>query len=198
MENFISQGAYGDGTAFGGKAMTGLDLLVPQDPTTGTAGGINRANWTFWRPALVDPASTPTSSTITTSMNALWALLVRGSDRPDLILAGSTIWQTYLASLQGLVRFTETSQGNLGFPSVKFMDADVVLDGGIGGFATATDMYFLNTKYIHYRPHKDRDMVPLDPESRAPVNQDAKVKIIGWAGNMTCSGARFQGRLKGD
>jgi hypothetical protein len=56
-------------------------------------------------------------------------------------------------------------------------------------------MYFLNTNYIHYRPHRDRNMVPLDPD-RFSVNQDAMVKLIGWAGNMTLSNARLQGVLR--
>ncbi len=198
MANVISDGLYGDGTGAGGKEITGLDAAVPQAPTTGTYGGIDRATWVFWRSQLQDPTSTPDATTIGAAMNALWAKCTRGSDRPDLIIAGSTVWQTYMSSLQALQRFTGVDSAGLGFPSVKFMDADVVLDGGIGGFATATDMYFLNTKYLNYRPHKDRNMVPLSPGKRHAVNQDAEVTILAWAGNLTCSGAQFQGRGKFD
>jgi hypothetical protein len=102
-----------------------------------------------------------------------------------------------MASLQALQRFT-TDSANLGFPSVKFMDADVVLDGGMGGAAAADNMYFLNTKYIHWRPHKDRNMVPLSPEKRYSTNQDASVVILAWAGNMTVSNSSLQGRLRCD
>jgi hypothetical protein len=38
-------------------------------------------------------------------------------------------------------------------------------------------------------------MVPLSPNKRYSINQDAEVQIIGWAGNLTTSGAQFQGRL---
>ena len=62
---------------------------------------------------------------------------------------------------------------------VKFMDADVVLDGGIGGFATTKTAYFLNTKYMHFRPHRDRNMVPLSPNRRVSINQDADVSLHG-------------------
>lgn len=198
MANMITDGLYSDGTGTGGKEITGLDAAVPQDPTTGTYGGINRADYTFWRSQLEDPGSTPTTSTIQASMNALYAKCQRGADRPDLIIAGSTIWATFLGSLQALQRFASADSAKLGFPSIEYMGADVVLDGGIGGFATATDMYFLNTRYLSYRPFAGRDMVPLSPEKRYAVNQDAVVQIIAWAGNMTCGGARFQGRLKGD
>jgi hypothetical protein len=36
-------------------------------------------------------------------------------------------------------------------------------------------------------------MVPLSPGSRYSVNQDAAVQILAWAGNLTMSGAQFQG-----
>jgi len=74
------------------------------------------------------------------------------------------------------------------------MGSDVVLDGGIGSAATAAHMWFLNTKYIFFRPHKDRNFVPIGGERQA-VNQDAIVKLIGWAGNLTSSGPQFSGCL---
>lgn len=198
MSNYIAVGLYSDGTGSGGKTITGLDAAVPQAPTTGTYGGIDRATWAFWRSQLHDPGSTPTTSTIGAELNTLWAKAVRGADRPDLILMGSTTWGTYMGSLQAIQRFTDTDSAGLGFPSIKYMDADVVLDGGIGGAATATDVYMLNTKYIHFRPHKDRNMVPLAPTRRTAINQDAEVQILGWAGNLTMSGAQFQARGKFD
>ena len=136
-----------------------------------------------------------TASTIQAAMNAMWARLVRGTDRPDLIVMDNVMWSLYMASLQAQQRFTQPDVGNLGFPSIKFMDADVVLDGGIGGFCTANTAFFLNTKYIFLRPHSARDMVPLNPNKRYAVNQDAEVSILAWAGNLTCSGSQFQGRL---
>jgi hypothetical protein len=75
------------------------------------------------------------------------------------------------------------------------MNADVVLDGGKGGYCPASHMYFLNTDYIHYRPHEDRNLVAIDPK-RFSTNQDAAISLIGWAGNMTASNCSLQGVLK--
>jgi hypothetical protein len=125
----------------------------------------------------------------------MWASLVRGMDRADLIVVDNFMWATYMASLQALQRFTNPSSAKLGFPSIEYMDADVVLDGGIGGFAVTRTAYFLNTKFLFWRPHTDRNMVPLAPNRRYAINQDAEVQIIGWAGNLTSSGSQFQGRL---
>lgn len=197
MANAIEDGLYSDGTGSGGKIITGLDAAVPQDPTTGTYGGINRAMYTFWRSQLYDPGSTPTSTTIQGYMNTLWASCVQGKNSPNLIMAGGTIWQTFLASLQTNQRFTDPKMAQAGFQNIMYMTAPVVLSGGIGGQATATDMYFLNTNFLHWRPHSRRNMVPIGKQ-RFSTNQDAVVEILGFAGNLTCSGARYQGRLKGD
>lgn len=191
MANLICTSLYSDGTGYGGKEITGLDLAIPLDPTTGTYGGINRATWTFWRSQLRDSANT---SAIQADMNGLWANLVRGTDRPDLIVMDDVVWEAYVASLQAQQRFTQADVGDLGFPTLKFMGTDVCLDGGIGGSCPAGTSFFLNSKYIHYRPHRDRNMVPLSPNRRYATNQDAEVQILAWAGNLTMSGSQFQGR----
>lgn len=199
MANQLSTSIYSDGTGDGGKEVTGLDAAVATDPSTGTYGGINRANWAFWRnyafDANVDGGAAISSSNIQVYMNAVWANLVRGSDRPDLIVMDNAMWAYYMGSLQPQQRFTDPAQANLGFPTIKFMDADVVLDGGIGGACPTKTAFFLNTKYISWRPHRDRNMVPLSPDRRYAINQDAEVQILAWAGNLTSSGAQFQGRL---
>jgi len=192
MMNLISGGLYSDGTGAGGKEITGLDAAVPLVPTTGTYGGIDRATWSFWRSKVQNSAD---ATTLLADMNLLWSQLVRGADRPDLIMMDGVVWQAYVAALQANQRFTQPNTGEFGFPTLKFMDADVVLDGGIGGFCPAGTAFFLNTKYIHYRPHSQREFVPLSPNKRYAVNQDAEVQIMAWAGNLTTSGAQFQGRL---
>lgn len=198
MMNLVAQGIYSDGTGAGGKQITGLNAAVSTTPTTGVYGGIDRATWVFWRHQYTLLGSAATAATIQGSMNAMWASLVRGVDRPDLIIADNFMWTTYLASLQAQQRFVTAEGGdtaNLGYQTIKYMDADVVLDGGIGGFVTSKTMFFLNTDYLYWRPHAERDMVPLNPKSRFAINQDAEVQILAFAGNLTCSGAQFQGRL---
>jgi len=195
IANLISRGLYADGTGSGGKEIDGLAAAVPIDPTTGTYGGIDRATWNFWRSGISTTAGAPTATTIQGRMNGMWSQLVRGSDRPDLILTDNAYWEIYVASLQAQQRFYEADVGDLGFPTIKFMSTDVVLDGGIGGRADLNTMYFLNCDYLHYRPHAQRNMVALSPNRRYATNQDAEVQIIAWAGNLTTSGARYQGRM---
>ena len=201
MANLITGGIYSDGTAANNKQIDGLEKALPVDPTAAPYGGIDGAAFTFWQNAVSDQtaANGLDATKIQGYWNALWASLVRGQDRPDLIMTDTTVWNTYIASLQAQQRFSNTDSGDAGFSTVKFMDADVCLDGGIynGNVTAGTPAgtaFFLNTKYIHYRPHADRNMVSLSPNRRYSTNQDAEVQILGWAGNLTCSGRMFQGR----
>lgn len=199
MQNNLSADCYSDGSADGGKQIGGLQLLVADSPATGTVGGINRGTWSFYRnvsfDATTDGGAAATSANIQSYMNRVWLQVVRGTDRPDLIIADNNYYRLYWESLQAIQRIQSEDMATAGFQSLKFMDADVVFDGGYGGAAPTNHMYFLNTDYIYLRPHKDRNMVPLDPD-RFSVNQDAMVKLTAWAGNMCLSNAFLQAVLK--
>jgi hypothetical protein len=216
--NGLSQGIYGDGTVTG--SVGGLQLLVAAAPQTGVVGGIDRSQWTFWQnqvwSAATNGGTVLSSSSILQQMDALWVELIRGRDAPDLIIADNITYRYYLNALQAIQRI-QTENGapemaEAGFQTLKYLTADVVLDGGFQGFSTdplpaqtssstsalggapGTTMYFLNTKYLMWRPHARRNMVPLDPD-RFSVNQDAMVRLIAWAGNMTLANAFLQGVL---
>lgn len=202
LMNQISTGIYSDGTGNGGKDITGLQAAISTTPSSGTYGGIPRANWTFWRNAafsgVTDGGAAVSSTNIQSYMNRLAVQLVRGTDRPDMIVADNNYYRFFLESLQAIQRVTSEDSAAAGFTSIKYLGAglncDVFLDGGIGGAIPSNRMYFLNSKYIFFRPHRDRNFVPIGGD-RQSVNQDAVVKLIGWAGNLTASGAQFNGVL---
>ncbi len=197
LRNFVEEGIFSDGTTYGGKTITGFDAMIPTTPTTGTYGGISRDSYSFWQSQLQSDSGAPSSTTIQGRMNTLYAKCVRGADHPDLIILSQSYWAAFLASLQTLQRFVDTKKADLGFASQAYLGADVVLGGGIGGFATDTlgTGYFLNTKYMALKVHPEMRFNSLDPEKRFSMHQDAMVVLIGWMGNLTCRGARFQGRL---
>ena len=199
MMNNISADMYSDGTADGGKQIGGLQSLISDDPTSGSVGGIDRSTYSFWRSQMFDATTTggaaATAANIQGYMNTMWLNTSRGTDHTDLILADNAYFNLYWQSLQAIQRITSESQGEAGFMTLKYMGADVIYDGGYNGACPANHMYFLNTDYIHFRPHADRNFTPLDPD-RFATNQDAVVKLIGFAGNMTLSNAFVQGILK--
>lgn len=202
LMNQISAGVYSDGTGNGGKDIVGLASAISTSPTSGTYGGINRATWTFWRnvafDATTDGGAAATSANIQSYMNRVAVQLVRGTDRPDMIVADNNYYRLYLESLQAIQRISSETAAGAGFTSLKYFgagfNADVYLDGGIGGSAPTNRMYFINTKYLKFRPHRERNFTPIGGD-RQSVNQDAIVRLMGWAGALTCSGAQFSGVL---
>jgi hypothetical protein len=198
LVNNIALDCYSDGTADGGRQIGGLALLVSETPTTGVVGGIDASTTvgTFWRnlkfSGVTDGGAATTSANIQSYMNRLYVQLVRQTDKPDLIIADNNYFRLYLESLQAIQRITSNEMGEAGFDSLKYMNSDVVLDGGFGGGAPTSTMYFLNTDYLFFRPHVDRNFAPIG-DDRYAVNQDAMVKLVGFAGNMTVSNRRLQG-----
>ena len=203
--NRIAGDIYLDGTGNGGKNITGLGAAVPDVPTTGTYGGIDRATWAFWRSkkysGVTDGGAAVSAANIIQYMTQLGLRVMRGKDKADLWIADNNYYSFYTNALQSIQRITSddgSGTAGAGFSALKFfgggMSADVVCDGGIGDNCSANRMFALNTNYIHFRPHKDRNFVPIGGERQA-VNQDAIVKLFGWAGNMTMSGSQYQGIL---
>lgn len=199
MENGLSQDLYSSGTADGGKQIGGLQLIVADTPTSGTVGGIDRLNWSFWRnysyDATTDGGAAVTAANIQQYMNTVYLNTSRGRDKIDLILADNNYYRAYLESLTAIQRITNTDMATAGFTNLEFMGAPVVFDGGVGGYCPTNHMYFLNSKYLKFRPHADRNMDVIG-DDRFSVNQDAFVRIIGWAGNLTASACKYMGVLK--
>jgi hypothetical protein len=205
LMDLVAQASYADGTGYGGKQMGGLGLFVVASPGSGIVGGIDRGGNTFWRNQTASvtvsgaggvvniAASNP--SNYLTALNGLSIACTRGTDRPDLYVAGATAYQRYLESLQPLQRITNTDMAGFGFTALKYFgvggNADFVLDNG---YCPATTTFALNTDFIYLRPHPDRDFVPFGGD-RIPVQQDATVRYVGFTGNMTASNLFLQGQL---
>jgi outer membrane protein assembly factor BamB len=197
MMNNLSLDMYSNGTASSGKQIGGLQLLIADNPTSGVIGGIDRAAWAFWQnfkfSGATDGGAAVSATTIQSYMNKLYLSTSRGNDHPDLFVADNNYFQFYWNSLQQIQRITSPELAEAGFTSLRFMNSDVVFDGGIGGGCPANHMYAINTEYLKYRPSSTRNMVPL--ETVQSINQDATVRLIVWAGNMTLSNAQLQGVL---
>lgn len=201
LVNNIALDCYSDGSADGGRQIGGLQLLVDSTPLTGIVGGIDASTTVgaFWRniafSAATNGGAPATAANIQSYMNQIYLQLIRGTDKPDLIVADNNYYRLYLESLQAIQRIAGSSDmADAGFQTLKYMTSDVVLDGGYGGGSPVNSMYFMNTDYIYFRPHADRFFTPLG-DDRFAVNQDAMVKLVGFAGNMTVSNRRLQGVL---
>lgn len=195
MANLVNEALYSDGTGYSGKEIGGLQLLVADDPTVGTVGGIDRSVSTnaFWRNKKfdvdADGSGAASSSNIQGYMNTLYLDTTRGTDKVDLILMSKNYYSAYKQSLQQLQRFSGSKEADLGFQVLKYEGADVVFEGS--EHIPDNHAYFLNTDYLYFKTAAKRNFVTLD--KRGSVNQDADVVPIVWAGNLTVSNASLQG-----
>lgn len=201
LRNIMSRDLYGNGTGNGGKNLTGIGAMISSTPTSGVYGGIDRSSFPWWRNQVIsctsDAGGAMSPSTIVPAMNLLALACSRGTDKVDLIVADDEAFNAYQSALQAIQRVSSEDSAGSGFVSLRYFgggsNAEVICDGGIGGNIPSKTMYFLNTNYIKFRPHAARNFVPLG--ERGSINQDATVNHILWAGNLTCRGAQFQGKL---
>jgi len=193
FDNVFGDQSYSDGTGEGGNEIGGLQLLVADDPTTGTVGGINRATSTntFWRNQLYDfsvESVTPSATTIQSSMNVLYRRCqTQGGQLVDLITAGDTYFGYFEDSLQANQRFSNGDMAKLGFDSYKYKAADVVYDTKCND----ARMYFLNTRHLSYKYIGD-SMMSVGSATR-PHNQGITVVPMTSMGNLTITNARVHG-----
>ncbi len=191
FNNSFSSDLYSDGTAT--NQINGLQALVA-DAGTGTVGGINSTNFSFWQNTIFDCSANSVTSSATTIENSmmlpLWLNLDRGpDDQPDLIVMDNTYYKYFEASQTSIKRYMDASNANGGLVSLKYKNADVYFDGNSG--IPSSHAYFLNTNYIELVVHRDADMEVL--EDQRPINQDGSVIPILWMGNLTLSNRKMQG-----
>lgn len=161
----------------------------------GTVGGIDSATWTFWRNAVreMDGNNTWSTSTIQGEFNTLWLNVVRGADKPDLIVASHDVYSTFEASLQQNQRYARANTGELGFEAVMYKGCEVIFDDNTNFTTTAERAYFLNTDYLYLVQHKEAQWTPDD--EKKPINQDAVVVPMYWMGALVCTNRSLQGLL---
>src|SRR6187431_207581 len=106
MKNNITKAIYGDGTV--AKSFAGLKAMVTDDGT-GIVGGINATTWPFWKNQFqsIARATGLQYPALKAGMNALWMKLIRGAEKPDLIVADSEIYATYESGLQENQRYAD-------------------------------------------------------------------------------------------
>lgn len=197
FKNNFSSDVYSDGALT--NQVNGLQALI-SDAGTGTVGGIISGSWSFWlslvqsaaAPRQGGAAITPGPTTMESLMLPLWLDLVRGDDKPDLVIMSNDYFTFYEQSQTSLKRYSSSDSAKGGFLSLKYKSADVIFDGG-SGIPTA-HAYFVNTDYLELVVHKDADMEMV--EEMKPYNQDAVVMPILWMGNLTCSNRQLQGVMK--
>lgn len=175
-----------DGTGNSSKDLTGLVLAVD---SAGTYGNIARASNSWW-----SANETAVSGPLTIAqMRTQYNNCSKGykKDHPDLIVTDQDEYEAYEAKLQPDMRFSDNELADAGFENLAFKGSKMVFDEQ----CNAGVMYYLNTKYLGLRVHKDAKFTVTDEQK--PVDQDAFVKQILWMGNMVAKNCSRLGKDTG-
>lgn len=206
LENKYQADMLSDGTADSGLQIGGLKLIVAKTPTN-TVGGIDRSTTAgvFYKNVkfdTVNDSTAPAPGGVATSATTIRPYLdycinstTRGVDRVKMLYQGQTHYQYLETALQAMQRVTSESKSvKAGYETLIYKGIPVFMGGGVnfgGETQIQTDLtYGLNTRFLKMRVHKDANFEPL-PEVHS-INQDAKVKLMIWMGNMTCSAPGLQ------
>lgn len=176
-----------------GKTMLGFQDLMPDDPTTGTVGGINAANETWWRSQNqsigdFDATSAP-SYTGLKNLGTLYNNCSEGNIQPDGIVMTLTTFGEYENILEGTgySRIEQRKGDGVGTQKsgnkLMFRNAPVWYDRDCG----SSNLYVLNSKYI--KLSIERSLNFAKTPFKEPANQLAKVAFI-VVGIQLCSNNR--------
>jgi hypothetical protein len=189
---------------YGSGALTnqigGLAHLI-QTAGTGTVGGIDSSTYTVWRNKfkemtgtnLAASPSVTNAASFKADMNSLWLQLVRGADKPDLIVMSHDFFALYEIGEQALQRYASADIADAGFQTLKYKGIDVIFDDNSNFSTTQERAYFLNTNHLWLVQHQDAKW-SVD-EVKRPTNQDAIVVPIYWMGQLVCVYRAGQGIL---
>lgn len=171
---------YGAGV---GTDPLGLEVLIPDDPTTGTIGGLSRSE-TQLRTSAYDFAGTLDATNIEEAIDDVLLDLTVGADKPDIILCGRNWIRAYRAAvrdklvvnLSDLKKSGTSGMVDLGFGGVAHDNIPMVYDEN----CPVNKAYFINSKYLRLHILKGVNMRVKDLSS--PWNMDAIGKRIQWQG----------------
>jgi hypothetical protein len=210
LSDAMDTALYSDGTANGGKQLTGLKTAIPIIVNSGVYGGIDRgpaanAIWrtTSWDAQTAFPAigTQVNSTTIRPLLNAIMTKQSRGRDHADLLIMSPEHYAAYDAATIAIQRQTnETSLGKLGFSALEYIGggkrAEIVLDGGIGSNMDANTTFGIDTGSLRLRYNASRNFDTLfDGKGQMPIDKDAIAQFIGWMGELCMTNPLFNWRL---
>ncbi len=208
LEDTMDAALYGDGTANGGKQLTGLATAVPIIPANGNYGGIDRNTATIWQTKTYDAhtysaaiGTQVNATTIRPLINAVMTKQSRGRQYADLLIMSPEHYAAYDAATIAIQRQTnETSMGKLGFTALEYIGggkrAEIVLDGGIGSNMPANTTFGLNTDTfrLRYNPSRNFDKL-FDGDGQMPIDKDAIAQFVGWMGELCMTNPQLNWRL---
>lgn len=208
MAENLAVGLFGDGigTLTSAIDLDGLGGLVGSGTTIGnpTYAGITRTANTWWNSSVQGIAATSTMSL--TNLQTAFSAAQRGGHHPTIMVSGqdqyNRYWALNAAGSNPSVQYVRQPQGHdallasAGFTNLLFNNIPWVSDSHVtAGIVDAnnTRVYMLNENFLNWvvSPRADFHIKPF----QEPVNQDAMVSSVLWAGNLVCTNSDQQGGI---
>jgi hypothetical protein len=194
MRGELNAQMHADGTGTGGKDLDGLGNLVATTPTSGTVGGINRANFTFWRNKSQSGVQTAAAfDNLRAVMRSIYNQCSQGvgSEHPTFAVTTRTVFEGYEGLLIANERFTDKDSGEGGFANdvLKFKGCKLSYDND----ATAGELRFLNPKFLKL-VYKTGAWMKMQPPVR-PANQTIDIALVRTMANLIATNPRRLGAV---
>lgn len=192
MRRALNADFFSDGTGNNGKQIGGFQYLISTTPTTGTVGGINRANFAFWRNQQTAGTKTTTAyDNLRAAMRSIYNLVSNGvgGNHPTSIVTDRATFEGFEGLLLANERFTSKDEGDGGFKNevLKFKGARIGYDND----APAGTMYVFSTDYVKLAYKKGSWFKMLEPVR--PANQTLTVYPIRTMCNLITTNPRRLG-----
>ena len=194
LRSDINVDMHADGSGNSGKDMDGLGNLVATAPTSGTVGGINRANFSFWRNQQTSGAQTSAAfDNLRAAMRSVYNLCSNGvgDQHPSFAVTTRTVFEGYEGLLIANERFTDKSSGEGAFKNevLKFKGAKISYDND----ATAAELRFLNPRFLKLA-YKRGSWMKMRPAIN-PANQTIDVVLVRTMCNLIATQPRRLGAV---
>ena len=165
------------------KAITPIAVALA---TTGTYGEISKSDYSWWRGQVNSTGGAFSMSMLQTA----YGNCCDGAIQPDLIITTQAIYDKIWNRVQPAQRGDMTSAQDLakvGFTGISFNKATIVVDH----YCPSGYIFILNTDFWKMVVHRKRNMMWTEP--KVPINQDAWVRQLLWAGSFLTTAPRWNG-----
>lgn len=167
-----------------GTDPNGLPNLIPDDPTTGSVGGINLALEPQFRPSVYNFAGTLNANNIEEAFDDVLLDLTRGNEKPNVMFAGRNIYRLHRTAARDKMQISLGATGvgksliNLGIVGTTHQGTPLIFDEKLD----PNTVYFINDKYLSLHILSGVNMKVK--QLTAPWNVDAVGRRIVWEGQL--------------
>ncbi len=189
MRKALNEGCFSDGTGNSSKDIGGLLHIVPDDPTTGTVGSINRGTFTFWRSQQTTDNGSSFNA-LRSNMRIAYNNASSGAfaKHPDYWVTSQTVFEGYegLLTTNEQVTSKEKGQFDAGFKNEYAMFKGI--PGSFDEDCDSDNLYFLNyqnLKLAYQKGYWFKGFPAVDP-----ANQTVDVFKVMTIANLISNNPR--------